>query len=104
MNRWTLSAAVLLAVAAVAPAQTFTPGSMPDLSKVTYAPVDTGANIAAPVNGATHEFNFGSFFRSLLAPTARPTIGASNYPAPSTFKSTKYPNFFQPRKPVIPQQ
>jgi hypothetical protein len=75
-------------------------------------PIDT-SNVVAPVpqsSGPFHlnnlfpSFSLSKFFPILSRNPKPPSFSTSQFPAPSTFPSTKYPNSFQPTAPFFPRQ
>lgn len=60
------------------------------------SPIDTSrAVIQHPAQSAltSNRFDFSRLFRRSSTPSATPTRGVSNLPAPSSFPSTKYQNY-----------
>jgi hypothetical protein len=83
-------------------------GNFPQANK----PIDM-SNVVAPVPQSSGPFHLNNLFSSLsltrLFPNLSrnpkpPSFSTSQFPAPSTFPSTKYPNSFQPTAPFFPRQ
>ena len=67
-------------------------------------PIDTSkAIVAAPLpTTSSNSFSLRNFFSRFSLPSflARPTVGSSPLPSPSSFPSTHYKNAFQPVMPI----
>jgi hypothetical protein len=100
-HRW-WAAAGLCALWAAAPARAQTAATFggPNLTQLTYKPVDL-SHVIAPVPAQAaqqNRFNLGMIFRKMTGLGSR-TLGSSPLPAPASFPSTKYPNFQMVGKP-----
>jgi hypothetical protein len=71
---------------------------------IRFTPIDTSkAIVAAPLPTTTsNSFSLRNFFSRFSLPSflARPTVGSSPLPSPSSFPSTHYKNSFQPVMPI----
>ena len=74
-------------------------------NKLTFTPVDTSKQVAAPVGSLpTKQFKLSNFFTQLHLPgfLTGPHFGTSPLPPASSYPSTHYKNFFPPAKPIFP--
>ena len=88
---------------ASAPASQFMGGVDP--SSIVNTVIDTTKLVVAPISPAAPApagSALSRFFQRFSFTSTSPVIGSSSLPPPSAFPSTRYPNAFQPRMPVIP--
>ena len=72
---------------------------------IKFTPIDTSKAIVAaplPTTTSSSSFSLRTFFSHFSLPSflARPTVGSSPLPSPSSFPSTHYKNSFQPVMPI----
>jgi hypothetical protein len=100
---WAWTALALVGLSSTASAQVGSPmmgGVSP--SQIISKPIDL-TNVIAPLPTFTTQtrFTFSNFFHRINPFSASPTLGTSALPAPSSFPSTRYPNMFQPKQPIL---
>jgi hypothetical protein len=85
-------------------------GSLGNLPQRANQPIDM-SNVVAPtprssgpfhLNNLFPSFGLSKFLPNLHRNPSPPQFSTSPFPAPSTFPSSKYPNSFQPVKPLVP--
>jgi len=79
--------------------------------RLQFKMVDTSSAVSAPgyasqIASGSSRFSFSNILRpwNFLSYDADRGPASSNLPSPASFQSTRYPNSFQPVRPIIPGQ